>query len=226
MSWKAKRRPISVCLSSIAAISAKASRSSRITCADAGALHLDGHRRGRRAARARWTCPSEAAASGLGSKSEKALEIRTPELGRDDLLDLARRRTARRGPAGGPARRDRAGQEVGAGGEELAELDEGRPQRLEVLGELLRVAADGLLHDLVVRQIDVDRLDQVRPPVLDQQAGDVGIAFQMLRLERERHSRILDRKGPTASIAGLCTAGARRGRFSPPRPAAPANPRW
>ena len=98
---------------------------------DAGPLHLDHHRRPSRRA-ARWTWPSEAAASGVGSNSEKALEMRTPSSASTIASTSANGNGSTSSCRRASASRYDDRQQVGAGGEHLAELDEGRAEGLEI----------------------------------------------------------------------------------------------
>jgi hypothetical protein len=77
------------------------------------------------------------------------------------------------------------GKDVGARGEELAELDEGRPHLLEIggkmLGELLFAGSD---HRRVGdRLIEAGALHEVGPPVLHEESGDVLVALEVLALQ-------------------------------------------
>ena len=150
--------------------------------ADPGPLDLDRHRPAVPQHRA-VDLSQGSRGEGSGVEFEKSLRQAHAELAPDDLLHVAERERLDPVLQPGESVQIRRRQQVRARREELAELDERRPQGFEVLGELLRISGD-LLGDLDVRQIDVDGLDQVRAPVLDQQAGEILVALQVLRLER------------------------------------------
>ena len=108
-----------------------------------------------------------------------------PDLGRDPLLDL--------GEGDGldvvlqPAEGVEVDgwEEVGPGGEQLAQLDEGGPHRLEVVDELLGVLGGG---DLGRRRVlGVVVTDAAGSPVLHQQGGHVLVAGQVVNVERDGH---------------------------------------
>jgi hypothetical protein len=152
--------------------------------ADARALDLDGDRPA--VAQPRLVdLPQGGRGHGRGVEVRKGLGDAHAQLGGDDLLDLAvgERLDAVLEPGEGV--QIGPGQEVGAGREELPELDEGRPQRLQVAGQLLGISGDGLVARFRVRQLDVDGFDDVRAAVLHQQARDVPISLEVLRLERD-----------------------------------------
>ena len=86
--------------------------------------------------RARWTWPSEAAASGVASKSKtpstNARPVRPPRsfhFAESERLDLVLQ-AGERFEIG-------ARHQIDAGREQLAELDEGRPQLFEILREFV-----------------------------------------------------------------------------------------
>jgi hypothetical protein len=100
------------------------------------------------------------------------------ELVGDDLLDLGERKGL------DVVLQTRQGleidgrQQVGSGREQLAELDECRAHRLEVVDELLGVLTGGFV--LVAQALG--------PAVLDEQASNVAVARQMTGLQREGHA--------------------------------------
>jgi len=108
----------------------------------------------------------------------------------------------------------REGQEVGAGGEELADLDEGRPHLLEVgrelLGELLLAGSGHRRFDEGLLEAGV--LHQLGPPVLHEEGGDVLVSLEVLAAEEMPMfwSACFYRTGV------VIRAGFRR-RFNPPR---------
>ena len=175
--------------------------------ADAGALHLDDHVAA--VAHQRAVNLSERG-GGHGRRVELGERLRDAhaQLGVDDLLDLGERE--RLNLVLEARERVNVGlrQEVCARGHELRELDEGRPQLLDVGGHLLHLGG----RDLPVRRaldgrVQARALDEVRAPVPHQEQGDVLVALQVFGLERNRHpvapARSLQRAtflrwGPTA----------------------------
>jgi hypothetical protein len=84
-------------------------------------------------------------------------------------------------------------QEVRARGQELAQLDEGWPQLLEVVGQALRLRRHlgGLGAVVAEHRVEPGDAHEVRAAVLDQQPGDVLVALQVLRLrQHQRRERL------------------------------------
>ncbi len=77
------------------------------------------------------------------------------------------------------------GQKIGPRGQELAELDEGRPHLFQIPRQFIGAR---LGRQCLVKRLDSESFVQasigqhVRAPILDQQKGDVFVALQMLRL--------------------------------------------
>ena len=104
-----------------------------------GPLHLDDDRRPFGSV-ARCTCPIEAAASGFSSNSRKSRSIDWPSSSWIDALDVLERERAdvvlQPAQLGDDVRRD----DVGPGREQLAELDERRPELVEHLAQVPRAS--------------------------------------------------------------------------------------
>ena len=113
------------------------------------------------------------------------------------------------------------GQEVGAGGEELAQLHERGTELLEVLRQLRGVVYGSRrgLRLVGERVVDGQRFRQVGTAVLEQQRRDLLVALQVLGLERESHGafqvnrrRFRSRDGRSAALS----AAGERARARPP----------
>jgi hypothetical protein len=106
----------------------------------------------------------------------------------------------------------RRGEDIGPGREKLAELDEGRPHALQVVGELGGLGnRPGRDLALVVQAgVETGSLHQVQPPILEKQERYVLVAPEMLRFQREAHDRerqgavrVSDARPPRPGLARL-----------------------
>src|SRR5579872_3184184 len=140
---------------------------------------------------ARWTCPSDAEASGVGSNSANALDAHV-QLVANRLLDqlerVGRDLVLEPGERFGVLAR----QQVLARGEDLAQLDEGRSQPFEVIRQ--RLPLSGQLVGGRVRA--VERVFEARAPdgvvasVLEDEPCDVAVALEPRRLQRDSHTDV------------------------------------
>ena len=134
---------------------------------------------------ARWTCEIEAEASGSWLDPGEDLGGRPAELLEEDRLDLGERErldvVAELGELGGVG----LGQEVRPGAEDLAELDEGRPEVLadqpKSLGPGMRrgLVAQGRALDRADDLVEVERGDDVAISEADQARQDLAVAGQV-----------------------------------------------
>jgi hypothetical protein len=112
--------------------------------------------------------------------------MRTPSSGGDDLLRLHRRK--RLDLVLQPRERLHVfgRDQVRAAREELPELDERRPQALEIGGELLRRPAAFLRVGAPVcrGQVAAEVRDERPAPVLDEQPRDLGVPLEVGRSQR------------------------------------------
>ena len=79
--------------------------------------------------------------------------------------------------------------DVGTSGEELRELDVGRPELFNVARELARLgnARLVLLHLLRQELVQPGARHQIAPPVLEQQPREILVALEMLGPQRQVH---------------------------------------
>ena len=93
-----------------------------------------------------------------------------------------------------------------ARGEKLAELDEGRPHTLEIVGQLRRGRIDRRHRRAfpVQRGIEAGDIHQVAPPVLDEEQSDVLVALEMLRPQRESHEVDRARRPGSGQTGAAC----------------------
>ena len=153
--------------------------------ADARALHLDGHLRPVAQAGA-VHLPQRGGGQRLRVEVRERLGHAHAQLGRDDALHLGVRERGHVVLEPGQRLHVRLGQEVGAGGQELSELDVGGPQPLQVVGQLAghrcrgrrrpgeaaALLAQDVFHPGVA--------DQVGAAVLDQESADFYVSLQVL----------------------------------------------
>jgi hypothetical protein len=167
--------------------------------ADTGALHLDGNQTS--IAQSRLVHLSERGRRhGLGLELREGLGDPDSQLRRDDLFHF--------GVGKGGNRVLQRRQQVGACREKLPDLDEGRPELLEVARKLLGFWGRSPLT-LVALQIllEVGPRSEVSPPVLDEQPGDVLVAFPVTGFQRDRYSVLQQEIIP---VFGRATPGGRR----------------
>src|SRR5207247_3478072 len=77
------------------------------------------------------------------------------------------------------------GQDVAARGEQLPDFDERRAKILQIARQL--VAGRRRLVARLIRSGNGARDDQVGSPVFHEQGGDIAVAPQMIRLQRQTH---------------------------------------
>ena len=175
--------------------------------ADAGPLHLDGHgaavpERGamdlseRRGRERRGFEVGER----LGDANAELLTDDPFDLGEGEGLDVVLK--PREGFQVGNRK------EVRAGRKELPELDERRTEPFEVLRQLQglrrRVDAPGLRRQV---PLDIQPFGEVSPPVLHEQDGDVLVALEVRRFEREGHGLAIRRQLSAVSFQGTRQRG-------------------
>ena len=175
---------------------------------------------------ARWTWPREAEPTAAGSKLPNAEEMRTPSSS-STTCSATPARGARRRPGGRDSASDTPAGEIGAGGQQLAELDEGRAHADQLVDEALGVVLGGgvvVLDEALQVQLRLEgRPGQGCAAVLEQQPGQGEVARGVAGLQRRTHLRDLPR-GDAVPARGLrkrervnAPPGSGPGRRSAPR---------
>ena len=134
---------------------------------------------------ARWTWPNDAAAIGSLFEIGEGFRDSHAQLGADDFLDLVETKRLHFVLQAGERLEVRLRQQFDPGREELPELDEGRPQFLQIVGQLVCLRRfrrrDPLLGGEGLGKSGL--LHQIGPAVLHEDPGDLAIAIEVLRFE-------------------------------------------